>query len=144
MDASPNRTRGAWQELRSRIGQRHQVGLPARWRAHDQPPPTRRRGLRKAAAEPTPGDAIVHDLSVSGARLLVPATDLITPRALIDLELAGAWGRCQVAWVSDTEEAGALWCGVLFLQPGPAFMEAITRAMDVSGVPTRRPPSVWH
>lgn len=118
-------SRGTWREVRPRIGDRQQVGLSVRWRPAASAPPTRKRRWLSGPGEPNP--AVVHDLSISGARLLVPADGAIVVRKAIDLELDGEWAAVQIAWVQPSEHPSAWWCGVMFLHPGAAFLAAVSR-----------------
>lgn len=119
--------RGTWREVRPRIGGRTQVGLSARWRFPAEAPAAGRRRRRRPAAPPT-HPAVVHDLSVSGARLLLPADDAVVLHAVLELELEGVWAPAQVVWIEPSEHESARWCGVMFLRPGLAFIEAVSRA----------------
>lgn len=135
MDAAFAHSRGVWDSVSRRIGNRHQVGEPVHWRSKVAGPPRTRRGFRRTAdAGPPVSNAILHDVSVSGARLLVPADDALQRGSLFDLEVAGAWCTVKVAWVTPSEDPAARWCGVMFLLPDAKFMAAIGALMG----PTNR------
>lgn len=105
--------RGLWRETRPRLGVRTVVGRSVRWRLPGTEGPTQ--------------PAVVHDLSITGARLLVPADDAIVPNAAIDLELDDEWSATRVVWLDDSAHRSARWCGVSLQQPSPAFLAAAAR-----------------
>jgi hypothetical protein len=114
--------RGAWQAVSRRLGARHRVGLLVHWRR--PAPPIRR---RRRSVDDDRREALLHDLSVSGARLLLPADGNFVRHQIFDLEIDGNWSRVEVAWVEPSSDALALWCGVEFLAPGKAFMSSVFR-----------------
>ncbi|CAN5558327.1 hypothetical protein BH10ACT1_BH10ACT1_04500 [soil metagenome] len=118
-------SRGVWREVRPRIGTRQEVGLPVLWRDQTAPEKARKR-LRKAQPRRS-GPAIMHDLSVTGARLLVPADDAIAPSRVIELEVDGEWASVQVAWVQPSDHPSARWCGVMFLHPSARFLAVVAQ-----------------
>lgn len=141
--------RGLWREVRPRIGARTVVGIPVRWRvpvaATPRPAAGRRRRSSEPVTPPTPPTqpAVVHDLSVTGARLLIPADDAIVPHASFDLELDGAWVSARVAWLEESAHPSARWCGVSFVHPDPAFLAAVGQATGQRpGLPTT--PLSWE
>lgn len=120
--------RGTWREIRPRIGGRTQVGLSVRWRLPAEPAHASGRKRRhRHAPVPVTFPAVVHDLSVSGARLLVPADDAVVLHAVLELELEGEWAPAQIVWIEPSEHESARWCGVMFLRPGLPFIEAVSR-----------------
>lgn len=68
---------------------------------------------------------MLHDLSLSGARLLLPADGDFTLRRTFDLEIDGHWSRVEVAWVEPSGDPLAVWCGVEFVAPDDAFMTSV-------------------
>lgn len=111
--------RGAWQAVTRRLGARHRVGLSVRWRPSGPAPRRRRRGADE------PREAVLSDLSVSGARLLLAGGDSIARHQTFELEIDGRWSRVEVAWVEPNTDPEAVWCGVEFLAPDDDFMASV-------------------
>jgi len=122
------RSSGFWREEPPRIGRRHRVGLAVSWRlpAVDAALERRARERRDAPAH----QAILHDLSVSGARLFAPVDDEITDGCLLQLQLVDEWTAVQVAWIGPSPTPSAQWCGVTFVHPSQAFMGRVFEAME--------------
>jgi hypothetical protein len=129
MDAGFANPRGVWDAVSRRIGSRHEVGHAVHWRKKPAGPERGGRFRRRAAAHAPVSNAILHDVSVSGARLLVPADDGLIRGSLFDLEVSGAWSTVKVAWVTPSDDPAANWCGVMFLLPDQQFMAAIGTLM---------------
>ncbi|MCU1499575.1 MAG: hypothetical protein JWM47_3528 [Acidimicrobiales bacterium] len=115
------------QETDKRTGERRQVGIPVKWRAPRSEGPLER--SRPRNHEVPPGEAILHDLSVSGARLLMAADPSVVHQALLQLEVEGEWAAAQVVRTEPTRHPSAMWCGVTFVHPSTTFMAAIFRSM---------------
>lgn len=115
-------------ETDKRTGERRQVGIAVRWRAPRSEGPLER--SRSRDQDTVPGDAILHDLSVSGARLLMAADSALSHQSLLQLEVAGEWAAAQVVRMEPTRHPAAMWCGVTFVHPSTTFMAAIFEAMD--------------
>ncbi|MCU1499327.1 MAG: hypothetical protein JWM47_3280 [Acidimicrobiales bacterium] len=124
---------GEWRDIRPRIGQRREVGLSGHWRVKpfdDGRKRVSRRNEREREKARKLNQAIVHDLSATGARLMVHADQSIVPNCVLQLELAGEWSNVRIAWIKPTPHKTAVWCGVMFLSPSPAFTAAVFGAMD--------------
>ncbi|CAN5663518.1 hypothetical protein BH10ACT1_BH10ACT1_17170 [soil metagenome] len=122
------RSSGFWREDPPRIGRRHRVGLQVSWRLPAVDASLERRASERQGAPAH--DAILHDLSVSGARLFAPVDDGIVEGCLLQLELDGEWTSVQVAWIGPSPTPSAQWCGVTFVHPGQAFMSRVFKAME--------------
>ncbi|QXC60773.1 PilZ domain-containing protein [Aquihabitans sp. G128] len=122
------RSTGVWREDPPRIGRRHRVGVGVSWRIPLAEGAMERRSRKRQEAEAH--HAILHDLSVSGARLFAPLDERITQGCLLQLELGGEWTAVQVAWIGDSPAPKAQWCGVQFVHPSQRFMAEVFQAMD--------------
>lgn len=127
-DCGFERSTGVWREDPSRIGHRHRVGLPIQWRLLD-----RNAVLgRPVHHADDPGDhqAILHDLSVTGARLFAPLDDDIVEGGGLQIQIREVWGKVEVAWVGASPAPTAKWCGVRFIAPSQRFMVEVFEALD--------------
>ena len=118
-------SRGVWQELRPRIGERRQARIPVRW-AVSGPGSSARRWWRRARIM----DAVVTDISVSGARLLVQPGAELTVRSQLELEIGGVWTSARVMWIEPTGNDSARLCGLMFINPADCFMAAVSCVLD--------------
>lgn len=126
-------TTGFWREEPPRIGRRLRVGTPVRWRLPGaEGALSRQHRLAYPAQEREVHEAILHDLSVSGARLFAPLDAGITDAALLQLQLRTEWCGVQVAWIGPSPAPSAQWCGVTFVHPSQAFMAEVFEAMDAA------------
>ncbi len=121
-------SRGVWTDIRPRLGERRTVGTSISWR---RSVPI---GRRRRRHPPTLNSAVMHDVSMSGARLLVSADNGLTPRMKVEIELDGAWTKALVAWVKPSDNTQELWCGVMFIDADLEFIDAISRTIDVRHV----------
>lgn len=113
-----------WRRVSRRIGSRHDVRCPVRWRTvAPEGSGGRRRSRRRGSPEPR--DALLGDLSVSGALLLVEGGEPPLSGTRIDVEIQGEWARAQVVRAGPASEPSRYWCGVTFLRPGESFMSVI-------------------
>ncbi len=124
------RTHGLWRQIETRTRPRHQVGIPVDWR-----PPKADGTLSRS--DPHLDDdvrrAILHDLSVSGARLLLPAEEHVTRDSLLQIRIDGEWTAVQVVWTLPSPHPSACWCGVLFVKPSGRFMATIFDVLGIAG-----------
>lgn len=120
--------RGAWREVRPRIGHRHPVGISVQWKACVSQPTRRRR--RRSKVEQ--GQAVAVDMSVSGARIALPLDTDFIRGSRFELEVDGEWAMVLVAWIKPANGTAALFCGVMYLLPSPEFIAAVARVLDGS------------
>ena len=126
---------GVWSQVRPRLGERRSVEVPILWR------PTQRPGRRRQRRAIKLNDAIMQDVSVTGARLLLSPDTVITTGAPIDIQLDGAWTVARVAWIKNADHPAGIVCGVVFRQADAKFLEAISGAMN--DPLTRANPATW-
>jgi hypothetical protein len=69
--------------------------------------------------------ATVEDVSVSGARLVVPRTAGLEPGAVAGVEAEGHLGNVEVRWVEPHEDADLALVGVEFAQLSPELQARI-------------------
>lgn len=106
-----------WDVASRRLGERHPVEHPVRWRVV----PVRRRGRQRNKLEA----ATVADLSVSGARLIIPARSAPPAGAMVALELEGETAQARVVRTDAGGDGEAKGCGVTFVTPSPSFMAVV-------------------
>ncbi len=87
------------------------------------------RSVRPADAPPD-HQAILHDLSVTGARLFAPADGEIVAGCGLEVQLGEQWSFVEVAWIGASPAPHAQWCGLRFVQPSQRFMAEVFRALD--------------
>ncbi len=128
----PGSAEPEWQQCR-RLGTRRSVGaVSARWRVSV---PGRRGRVKSVVHE-----VAVQNVSVTGAGLLVPAEAARRPGTVVHMELAGDWGRVQIASIRPSEDPAFVLCGVEFVDPNPAFLPEVDRLLGRGkdlGVPMR-------
>lgn len=130
----------SWRAGGQRIGKRQSVGVPVRWRVPAPPPAPKRRGRGRPLRAPIPPPsipAIAHDLSVSGARLLLPDDGTLETRKLLELQVDGVWAYAWVARIERSPDPAASWCGAMFLNPSHSFITAVARTMDAAAARDR-------
>lgn len=116
-----------------RIGARQQIGQPVQFRPHPPANDKNRRKRRGKAVEPR--EAILDNLSLSGARLLMRADKSLIKRTLLELDLGGVRATVRVIRVMVHPDPAAMWCGVEFVLPGEQFVAAVSRAIQSSSLP---------
>lgn len=120
-----------------RIGERKPViGLHCRWDLDGVG--QKKRLLRRPAVQ----TAEISELSVSGATVVAPSSDLLVPGTAVAIEIEGARGGVAVRNVRPSSQAGMSCYGVEFLQLGAAV-----RAKINEFVAADRPDhleAVWH
>jgi hypothetical protein len=72
-----------------------------------------------------PPVALVEDVSVTGARLVVPRTEGLAVGAIAGVEADGHGGRVEVRWVQDHVDEGRARVGVEFRQMSPELERRI-------------------
>ena len=120
-----------------RIGERKQViGLRCRWDLDGVG--QKKRFLRRPAEQ----TGEITELSVSGATVVAPSSDLLVPGTAVAVEIEGAKGGVAVRNVRPSTQDGMTCYGVEFLQLGNAV-----RAKINEFVAADRPDhleAVWH
>lgn len=106
-----------WDLASRRVGERHPVEHPVLWRVV----PDRRRGRRRNRFEP----ATLADLSVSGARLVVPAGKAPPRGVMVVLDLEGETANARVVRAEPAGQDGPAGCGLTFVTPPPSFMAVV-------------------
>lgn len=107
----------SWDLASRRVGERHPVEHPVLW----QVVPDRRRGRRRNR----PRSAVLADLSVSGARLVVPAGKPPPVGSMVVLDLEGVSANARVVRAEASGDGGPAGCGVTFVAPPPPFMAVV-------------------
>lgn len=133
----------SWRAGGQRIGKRQPVGVPVRWRV-PRPLPTPRRSARSARTRPRRAPlpppsiaAIAHDLSVSGARLLLPDDGSLETRKLMEIQVDGVWAYAWVVRLERSPDPAASWCGAMFINPSHSFILAVARTMEAGAARQR-------
>jgi hypothetical protein len=109
------------------------VGTPVHWRLLDRHS-VLGRTVHRADAPPD-HQAILHDLSVTGARLFAPADAEIVEGGGLEVQLGDQWSYVEVAWIGPSPAPRAQWCGVRFVQPSQRFMAEVFQALDTLDQP---------
>lgn len=120
-----------------RIGERKAViGLHCRWDLDGVG--QKKRFLRRPAEQ----TAEITELSVSGATIVAPSSDLLVPGTAVAIEIEGAKGGVAIRNLRPSSHEGMTCYGVEFLQLGSAV-----RARINEFVAADRPDhleAVWH
>ena len=74
---------------------------------------------------PQHGKAILDNISVSGAGLVVPTWTNLSIGTKLLLELGGTWGPVEIVRVHPTTEPSLIYCGVTFQTKDPGFHAAV-------------------
>jgi hypothetical protein len=121
-----------------RLGARARVDRPAEVIVEQ----VRRFGRRVEIAHAV----LVHDVSVSGASLLLGSDLEANVGQVLTLSIEGFRGRVRVRWIRDEtgveDGADSLVFGVQFIDGGPAFMPIVNEWLDQEAV-FHAPPQDW-
>jgi PilZ domain len=113
-----------------RLGARARVDRPADVIVEQ----TKRFGRRVEVAH----GVMVHDVSVSGASLLLGSDLQPSVGQVLQLSIDGFRGRVRVRWIRDEtgleDGADGLVFGVEFLDGGPAFLPTVNEWLDQEAV----------
>jgi hypothetical protein len=111
MDSSPGERR---------VGTRRTVAGRLGWL-----PPFTRSWLARRREKDLPAFAVVEDLSLSGARLVVPRTQGLVVGASAGVEADGHQGVVQVRWMQDCDDPGRARVGVEFVSLSPRLEQRV-------------------
>ena len=121
-------TRGVWPEPRPRVGARHPASVVVRW-SDARPGRSSRHRWRRVR----PCDAVASDLSVTGARLLLPAGAVLAVGSRLNLDIGGSTSMASVVWVEAALSDRARLCGVMFVAPDDRFLATISTIIEDHG-----------
>jgi hypothetical protein len=109
-----------------RLGDRARVDQPAEVIVEE----TKRFGRRIEVAH----SLVVHDVSVSGASLILGSDLRPSIRQVLQLSIGGRRGAVRVRWIQDETDveggAGGLVFGVEFVDGNPAFLPTVYEWLD--------------
>ncbi|MCU1354185.1 MAG: hypothetical protein JWM05_3394 [Acidimicrobiales bacterium] len=87
-------------------------------------------------SQPVVGKAILDNISVTGAGLLISARIGITPGTDLAIELNGHWGPVHVVRVKLTAEPALVYCGVTFAGCSAEFLAEVAEIIGGPPPPT--------
>ncbi|MCU1452242.1 MAG: hypothetical protein JWN46_388 [Acidimicrobiales bacterium] len=87
---------------------------------------------------PQHGKAILDNISVSGAGLVVPTWTNMRPGQALSLELHGTWGPVRVVRIEATAGPTLIYCGVTFETRDPTFHARVAEFVGGRPAPASR------